>query len=245
MVFDILTVFPEIIEGFRTTGVIGKAVEKSLIDINLINIRDFSEDKHKKTDDYTYGGGAGMVMLPQPVASALHYVKQKRSNPIVIYFSPQGQTLTQDKAVQFSQEYDEIVLICGRYEGLDQRIIDEYVDIECSIGDYVLSGGEIPAMALVDAVARNIDGVLGNEHALAEESFEDGLLEYPQYTRPQVFEEMEVPPILLSGNHGKIATWREYQRLQTTLKKRPDLLQTAQLNTEQKKMLREIKKELS
>ena len=220
MKFDILTLFPEMFEPIKQS-IIGKAIEKDLIEINLINIRDFSLDKHKKVDDTPYGGGAGMVMMPDVVYRAYLSIKDKE-NAKVIYLSPKGKTLNQKKVEALSKE-NHIVLICGHYEGIDQRVIDEIVDEEISIGDYVLTGGEIPAMVLVDSVSRYIEGVLKDE-SIQEESFSNGLLEYPQYTRPETFLDKKVPDVLLSGHHENIKKWREEQSLKITKQNRPDLL---------------------
>lgn len=220
MKFDVLTLFPEMFEPIKQS-IIGKATEKELIEINLINIRDFSENKHKKVDDTPYGGGAGMVMMPDVVYKAYLSIKD-RENAKVIYLSPKGKTLNQRKVENLSKE-EHIILLCGHYEGIDQRVIDEIVNEEISIGDYVLTGGEIPAMVLIDSVSRYIEGVLKDE-SIKEESFSNGLLEYPQYTRPEVFLNKKVPEVLLSGHHENIRKWREEQSLKITKQKRPDLL---------------------
>ena len=219
MKFDVLTLFPEMFETLKSS-VIGKAVEKGLIDINLINIRDFSEDKHNKVDDTPYGGGAGMVMKPDVVYRAYQSVKEEKAK--VIYMSPQGRTLNQQVVENLSKER-HLIILCGHYEGIDQRVLDKIVDEEISIGDYVLTGGEIPAMVLIDSVSRYVEGVL-KEDSIQEESFSNGLLEYPQYTRPEVFEGESVPSILLSGHHEKIERWRKEKSVEATKKKRPDLL---------------------
>ena len=219
MRFDILTLFPEMFKTLNQS-VIGKAIEKELININIINIRDFSKDKHKKVDDTPYGGGAGMVIKPDVVYDAYKSVEDK--NAKVIYLSPQGKTLTQEKVKSLSKE-KHIILLCGHYEGIDQRVLEKIVDEEISIGDYVLTGGELPAMVLIDAVSRHIDGVISKE-STEEESFSEGLLEYPQYTRPEIFLGEKVPEILLSGPHEKIKKWREEKSLEITRQKRPDLL---------------------
>ena len=219
MKFDVLTLFPEMFEPLKYS-IIGKAVEKELIDINLINIRDFSKDKHKKVDDTPYGGGAGMVMRPDVVYDAYNSVKTE--NCKVIYMSPQGKKLNQEKVENLSKE-KHLIILCGHYEGIDQRVIDKIVDEEISIGDYVLTGGEIPAMVLIDSVSRYIEGVL-KQDSIKEESFSNGLLEYPQYTRPEIFEGELVPEVLLSGHHENIKKWRKEQSLNITKKKRPDLI---------------------
>lgn len=219
MQFDVLTLFPEMFEPIKQS-ILGKAIEKEKIKLKLVNIRDFSKDKHKKVDDTPYGGGAGMVMKPDVVYDAYKSVYEE--NAKVIYLSPQGKTLNQKKVEELSKE-KHLILLCGHYEGIDQRVIDKIVDEEISIGDYVLTGGEIPAMVLIDTVSRYIDGVL-NQESIKEESFSQGLLEYPQYTRPEVFEGEKVPEILLSGHHENIEKWRKEQALKITKQKRPDLL---------------------
>ena len=219
MKFDVLTLFPEMFE-ILNQSIIGKAIEKDIIDINLINIRDFSKDKHKKVDDTPYGGGAGMVMKPDVVYDAYQSVTDKDAK--VIYMSPQGKPLNQKKVEELSKE-NHLIILCGHYEGIDQRVLDKIVDEEISIGDYVLTGGEIPAMVLIDSVSRYVEGVL-KEDSIKEESFSNGLLEYPQYTRPEVFEGMKVPEVLLSGHHENIEKWRKEKSLEMTKKKRPDIL---------------------
>ena len=219
MKFDVLTLFPEMFDCLNQS-VIGRAVEKELIDINLVNIRDFSNNKHKKVDDTPYGGGSGMVMMPDVVYRAFQSVKSEKAK--VIYMSPQGKTLDKKKVEDLAKQ-EHLIILCGHYEGIDQRVLDKIVDEEVSIGDYVLTGGEIPAMVLIDSVSRYIKGVL-NEDSIKEESFSNGLLEYPQYTRPENFEGEKVPEILLSGNHQNIDKWRKEKSLEITKKKRPDLL---------------------
>ena len=219
MKFDVLTLFPEMFEPIKQS-ILGKAVEKNLIEINLINIRDFSKDKHKKVDDTPYGGGAGMVMRPDVIYDAYKSIKDKKAK--VIYMSPQGKKLNQKKVEELSKE-SHLIILCGHYEGIDQRVIDKIVDEEISIGDYVLTGGEIPAMALIDSVSRYVDGVL-NQNSIQEESFSNGLLEYPQYTRPEIFEGESVPKILMTGHHKNIEKWRNEKSIEITKNKRPDLL---------------------
>ena len=232
MQFDVLTLFPEMFEPLNES-IIGRAKEKGLININLINIRDFSKNKHKKVDDTPYGGGAGMVMMPDVVYDAYKSLDSKDAK--VIYMSPQGQKLNQKKVVELSKE-KHIILLCGHYEGIDQRVIDEIVDEEVSIGDYVLTGGELPAMIVIDSVSRYIDGVLKDD-STKEESFSEGLLEYPQYTRPEVFNGKQVPEVLLSGHHENIDKWRREQSLINTKKKRPDLLENIELSEKDKRIL--------
>ena len=220
MKFDVLTLFPEMFQAIKQS-ILGRAEEKNLIQINLINIRDFSKDKHKKVDDTPYGGGAGMVMRADVVYDAYKSVQNENSK--VIYLTPQGKKLDQKKVEELSKE-KHLILLCGHYEGIDQRVIDKIVDEEISIGDYVLTGGEIPAMVLIDSVSRYVEGVL-SESSTNEESFSQGLLEYPQYTRPETFEGVKVPEILLSGHHENIKKWREEKSLENTKLKRPDLLE--------------------
>ena len=219
MKFDVLTLFPEMFNSIKQS-IIGKAIEKDLIDINLVNIRDFSKDKHKKVDDTPYGGGAGMVIRPDIVYDA--YLSVKDENAKVIYMSPQGTVLNQKKVVSLSKE-KHLILLCGHYEGIDQRVLDEIVDEEISIGDYVLTGGELPAMVVIDSVSRYVEGVIRKE-STSEESFSNGLLEYPQYTRPEVFNGVKVPDVLISGHHENIRKWREEKSLEFTKMKRTELL---------------------
>lgn len=225
MKFDVLTLFPEMFEPMKHS-IIERASEKDLIDINLINIRDFSKDKHKHVDDTPYGGGAGMLIRPDVVYDAYSSVSEE--NAKAIYMSPKGKVLNQNMVKELSKE-SHLIILCGHYEGIDQRVLDEIVDEEISIGDYVLTGGELPAMVLIDSVSRYVDGVLSNSSTV-EESFsgEDKLLEYPEYTRPAEFHGMKVPEVLTSGNHQEIARWRREQSLITTYKKRPELLNEVQ-----------------
>ena len=220
MKFDVLTLFPEMFDSLNQS-IIGKAIENDLIDINLVNIRDFSKDKHKKVDDTPYGGGAGMVIRPDVVYDAYNSVKTEDAK--LIYMSPQGKVLNQKKVVDLSKE-KHLILLCGHYEGIDQRVLDEIVDEEISIGDYVLTGGEIPAMVLIDSVCRYVEGVISQE-STNEESFSNNLLEYPQYTRPEIFNGVKVPDVLVSGHHENIRKWREEKSLEITKNKRPDLLE--------------------
>ena len=219
MKFDVLTLFPEMFEPVKQS-ILGRAEENKLIEVNLINIRDFSENKHKKVDDTPYGGGAGMVMQADVIYNA--YKSIKKTNAKVIYMSPQGQVLNQKKVEGLSKE-EHLIILCGHYEGVDQRILDKIVDEEISIGNYVLTGGELPAMVLIDSVSRYVEGVLKAD-SIKEESFSDGLLEYPQYTRPEIFLGKKVPDVLLSGHHKNIKKWREQVSLEITKNKRPDLL---------------------
>ena len=240
MKFTVLTLFPEIPRAFFENSIMAKAVEKGIIAYDLVNIRDFALDKHKKCDDAPYGGGAGQLMMTEPLSRALDSVKASRKR--VIYVTPAGTPFTQKKAVELSHE-DELVFICGRYEGIDQRIIDYYVDDEISIGDYVMSSGELAATVIVDAVYRLVDGVISSD-SLTEESHSDGLLEYPQYTRPEVFKGMKVPEELLSGNHELVRKWRLKKRIEKTMRMRPDMIWAArksgQLSLEAELMIEEI-----
>ena len=219
MKFSVLTLFPEMFSVLNES-IIGRAKEKKLINIELINIRDFSKDKHKKVDDTPYGGGAGMVLMPDVVYNAYKSINDE--NAKVIYLSPQGKVFNQRKVQELSKE-SHVILLCGHYEGIDQRVIDEIVDEEISIGDYVLTGGEIPAMVLIDSISRYVEGVLSKE-STQEESFANGLLEYPQYTRPEIFLGHEIPEILKSGHHENINKWRKEKSLEITMVKRPDLI---------------------
>ena len=236
MKFDVLTLFPEMFTALKES-IIGRAVDKNLIEINLVNIRDFSKDKHKKVDDTVYGGGAGMLMMPNVVYDAYNSVKSEKSK--VIYLSPQGKRLCQEKVLELAKE-SHLILLCGHYEGIDQRVLDKIVDEEISIGDYVLTGGELPAMVLIDSVSRYVDGVL-TKGSTDEESFSNGLLEYPQYTRPEVFEGEKVPEILLTGHHENIEKWRHFESLKNTFKKRPDLLENIELSDSDRQFLEDLK----
>lgn len=241
MKIDILTLFPEFFSPLISWSIIGRAYEDNKIAINSINIRDFSQNKHRKVDDYPFGGGSGMVMKPEPIFDAINSVKNKNSR--VIYLSPQGKKFNQELANELSKE-EHLILLCGHYEGIDNRIIEHYVDEEISIGDFVLTGGEIPAMLIIDAVVRLLPGVLRSDESFIDESHYNGLLEYPQYTRPREFEGHFVPDVLLSGNHQKIETWRKEEALKATLLKRPDLLEKKTLSKEEVVILSKIKKDL-
>ncbi len=223
MKIDILTLFPEMFTPL-TTSILKRGQETGALEINVYNIRDFSLDKHKKCDDYPFGGGAGLVMTAQPIADAIKSI-DGFENAKKIYMSPRGEVLKQEKVVELSNA-SHLIILCGHYEGVDQRVLDKYIDEEISIGDFVLTGGELPAMVLVDSVSRFIDGVLGNMESVDDESFSNGLLEYSQYTHPRVFEGVEVPEVLISGNHKKIDEWRKQNSLEITKKRRPDLLKS-------------------
>ena len=238
MKFDILTLFPGLFKPFLEEGVLGRAVKKGLLDIRLTDIRSFADGRHKVTDDRPYGGGNGMVMKPGPIYQALQSI-QRDDNASVILLTPQGRRFDQSLAWELSSK-SQIILICGRYEGVDERIISGHVDLELSIGDYVLSGGELGALAVLDAVSRLIPGVLGGERSNLEDSFEDGLLEHPHFTRPRNFMGKEVPEVLLSGDHEKIRVWRRRESLKRTLLKRPDLLECKALGQEDLALLKEL-----
>ncbi|MCX7950884.1 MAG: tRNA (guanosine(37)-N1)-methyltransferase TrmD [Clostridiales bacterium] len=239
MKFEVLTLFPEMFDTLNHS-ILKKAQQQNIIEINTINIRDFSTNKHRKVDDYPYGGGAGMVMQPEPIYNAIDFIVQKFGyKPYTIMMSPRGKRFEQKDAKRLLEK-KHIVLLCGHYEGIDERVL-EIVDEEISIGDFVLTGGEIASMAIIDCISRIVPGVLPKEESYQDESFYDGLLEYPQYTRPEVFRGMKVPDVLLSGHHENIRKWRKYQSLKITLEKRPDLLQKKLLTDEEKKMLMDIK----
>lgn len=239
MKFDILTLFPAMFDGPFAESIIKRAVADGLIEIRLHNIRDCAFDRHKTADDYPYGGGAGMVMKPEPLAACIEKVKADRPAARVILTTPQGRPFNQALAAELARE-EELLIVCGRYEGVDERVRELFVADEISLGDFVLTGGEMAAMVLVDAVSRLIPGVLGCGDSAAGDSFSDGLLEYPQYTRPAEFRGLGVPEVLLSGNHQEIARWRRRMALQRTWQKRPDLLATARLTEEDRKYLREL-----
>ena len=239
MKIELLTIFPEMFESFLSASIIGRAREAGLLDIHATDIRPYSQNKHKNTDDYPFGGGAGMLMLAQPIADAMKAVTRPPFQGKRIYMSPRGVPLTQALAQQLSQE-ERLVILCGHYEGVDQRVLDKYIDMEISVGDYVLTGGETAAMVLIDCVSRLVPGVLGSTESAGDESFSnDGLLEYPQYTRPRVFEDMEVPEVLLNGDHKKISQWRREQALLSTARMRPDLLAAASITSAERRWLSE------
>lgn len=228
MKIEVLTLFPEMFNAMKS-GVIGKALDNKKFLLNVSDIREYSTDKHKKCDDYPFGGGAGMVMTPQPIFDAIQSV-DKEHKCKRIFLSPKGKILNQELVIELSMESD-LLFLCGHYEGVDQRIIDSEIDMELSIGDYVLTGGELPCMVAINAIARYIDGVLGSQESTDEESFSNGLLEYPQYTRPQIFNGMAVPDVLLSGNHQEVDKWRKQQQIDITAKRRPDLIKANKENS--------------
>lgn len=239
MQFGIVTLFPDIFDVLNY-GVVGRALERELLSVSQFNPRDYSIDKHHHVDDRPYGGGPGMVMLAEPLAAAITAAKQAmRPNTKVVYLSPQGKPFTQAVA-RTAQEQASVILVCGRYEGIDERIVTEYIDEEWSMGDYVLSGGEFAALVVIDTISRLIPGVLGHVDSAAEDSFAAGLLDCPHYTRPEVFNGQAVPPVLLSGNHAEIARWRMQQSLARTWQRRPELLEKLQLTAEQQQLLDEF-----
>ncbi len=238
---DVLTLFPSMFNGPITESIIKRAQEKELVSINVINIRDYANNKHNTVDDYPYGGGAGMVIQAPPVFEAVNATKQVSSK--VIMMCPHGVPLNQ-KISQILSKEDHLIIICGHYEGIDQRVHDQLVDLELSIGDYVLTGGELPAMVLMDSVIRLIPGVLGQQESIQEESFYQGLLEYPHYTRPAEYKGLAVPDVLLSGNHEEIRKWRKRESLRRTLLNRPDLLDNQELDAEGKRMITQLREEI-
>lgn len=238
MKFDILTLFPPMFEGPFSESILKRAVERGLIEIRLHNIRDYAFDKHRVTDDSPYGGGSGMVMKVEPIAACLAKVREDRPGARVILTTPQGEPLNHRMVCDLAGE-DGLIIICGRYEGVDERVRELFVDKEISLGDFVLTGGDLAAMAIVDAVARFVPGVLGSGASAEADSFSDGLLEYPHYTRPPEFQGLRVPDVLLSGDHQAISLWRRRQSLVRTLQKRPDLLQTAHLSDADREYLRQ------
>lgn len=240
MIYHVLTLFPEMIEQGLNTSILGKAQEKELIKLNMINIRDFAENRYKHVDDYPFGGGAGMVMQVGPILNAYNSISSNKGNKQrVIYLTPQGKTFNQKMALELAEE-KELIFLCGHYEGIDERVIDEIVTDEISIGDYVLTGGELAVMVIIDAVSRLLPGVLNNDESKEAETFYDGLLEYPQYTRPADYKGLKVPEVLLSGHHENIEKWRREQSLLRTALKRPDLLDKANLTDNDKKNLEKL-----
>ncbi|MDD2648076.1 MAG: tRNA (guanosine(37)-N1)-methyltransferase TrmD [Eubacteriales bacterium] len=236
MKIKVLTIFPEMFSSVLSSSILGRARENGLIDVELIDIRAYSARKHKNTDDEPYGGGAGMVMLAQPIIDAMRAAMGEGFSGRRIYMSPRGSTLTQSAVRRLAKE-NELILLCGHYEGVDQRAIDSVIDEELSIGDYILTGGELAAMVVIDSVSRMLPGVLGSSESAEEESFSDGLLEYPQYTRPAEYEGMKVPEVLLNGNHAEIKAWRRRESLTATLRARPELLEKAALTKKEREFI--------
>ncbi|HEU5138549.1 MAG TPA: tRNA (guanosine(37)-N1)-methyltransferase TrmD [Bacillales bacterium] len=242
MKIDVLTLFPEMFAGVLNQSILKKAQEDRKVSFRLTDFREFTENKHRKVDDYPYGGGEGMVLTPQPIFDAVDALSSSESEgkPRIVLMSPQGETFTQRKAKEFAKE-DHLLFLCGHYEGYDERIRQELADDEISIGDYVLTGGELASMVVIDSVVRLLAGVLGNELSHQNDSFSDGLLEYPHYTRPADFRGLEVPEVLLSGHHGRIEEWRHYQSLKRTFERRPDLLAERNLTEQEQEWIREMK----
>ncbi len=239
---DVLTLFPDILTAYLNESILKRACEKDLLEVTLYNIRDFASGPHRTVDDYPYGGGAGMVFKPEPIFGALDFLKGDGEPRKVVLLSPQGKPFSQAIAEAYSREEKRFVFICGRYEGLDERI-KVLVDEEVSIGDYVITGGELAALVIIDAVARLLPGALGDEKSIEDESFSWGLLDYPHYTRPREFRGMQVPDVLVSGNHKEIGLWRRRESLRKTLKVRPDLIEKVELTEQDKKILSELKEE--
>lgn len=243
MNYHILTLFPQMVLDGLNTSIIGRAMEKGLISIEAINIRDFSKDKHNHVDDYPYGGGAGMVMQPGPVCDAYEDLCQRTgTRPRVIYMTPQGKVFNQNIARELAKE-ESLVFLCGHYEGIDERALELIATDYLSVGDYVLTGGELPAMVMIDCISRLVPGVLNNDESAEIESFHDNLLEYPQYTRPEIYQDKRVPEVLLSGHHKNIETWRRQESIRRTWERRPDLLKEAVLTKKEEEFLRELEKQ--
>ena len=254
MNFHIMTLFPEMVMNGLSTSITGRAIANNLLSIEAVNIRDYAFNKHQSVDDYPYGGGAGMLMQAEPVFMTHQAIEEKiqarrveegkeAKKTRVVYMSPQGRTFSQSMAEEFAEEED-LILLCGHYEGIDERVLEEIVTDYVSIGDYVLTGGELPAMVMVDTISRLVPGVLHNDVSAEFESFQDNLLEYPQYSRPETWHDKQVPPILLSGHHANIEKWRREQSVIRTAKNRPDLLEEAELTPAEKKLVEEVKKEM-
>ena len=243
MIFDVLTLFPDMFSSPLQESILGRAIKQKLLQVRTHNLRDWAEGKHLSTDDAPYGGGDGMVMKPEPIARAVTDLKRESPGAKVLLMSPQGVPFKQQHAADLAGE-PGLIFLCGRYAGFDERVRQTLVDAEFSIGDFVLTGGELPAMVMIDAISRHLPGVLGSSDSVENDSFSDGLLECPQYTRPAVFADMSVPDVLLSGDHGKVAVWRRQQQLLRTLQRRPELLETAALSAEDKKILEQLRKQI-
>lgn len=241
---DIITIFPEILYAYLGEGILKRAIKKRLIEVKVHNLRDYSKNRHRTVDDYPYGGGAGMVMRPEPFFVAVETLCPERIRRRVIMLSPAGKKFDQDMASELSIERRQIIFLCGRYEAIDERVRIALVDDEISIGDYILTGGELPALVMIDAIARLVPGVLGDERSAGEDSFSSGILDYPHYTRPPVSMDMAVPEVLLSGNHKEIWRWRRKEALRRTLERRPELLEKSGLSDDDYKLISEIKGEL-
>ena len=243
MKYGVITIFPEIFHAYCNKGILKRALQKNLIEMHVHNLRDFTRDKHRTVDDYPYGGGSGMVMKPEPFFDAVEILYPDTAQRRVIMLNPAGKPFNHDMAAELSKETKQLLFLCGRYEAIDERVRIALVDDDISIGDYILTGGEIPALVIIDAVTRLIPGVLGNNQSAEAESFSWGILDYPHYTRPSLFRDMAVPEILLSGNHKDIIRWRRKEALRRTLEKRPDLIERTNLSNDDYKLLREIKEE--
>ena len=243
MKFDIVTIFPGMLDGALREGVIGRAIEHGLLDVRVHSLRDFTDDRHRTVDDVPYGGGPGMVLKPAPLFRAVEAIARERGRPsTVVLTSPQGKRFSQAEAVRLSR-LEHVVLLCGRYEGVDERVRECLATEELSIGDYVLTGGELPALVVLDAVARLVPGVVGDGESVQADSFTRGLLDFPQYTRPAEFRDRKVPAVLLSGHHGEIRRWRRREALRRTLERRPELLEVAELDAEERDIVRELTEE--
>lgn len=227
MKLDVITIFPEMVRHALDEGIIGRAVDREVVDIRVRDLRDFTTDRHRTVDDVPFGGGPGMVLKPEPLFRAVGAIQAERGAGAVVLMSPQGRALAHDEAARFSR-MERLIVICGRYEGVDERVVEALVTDEMSIGDYVLTGGELPALVFIDAVVRLVPGVVGDQQSVAEDSFAAGVLDHPHYTRPAEFEGRAVPPVLVSGHHGEIEKWRRRERLRRTLERRPDLLERAE-----------------
>lgn len=243
MHFAVLTLFPEMFTALRAGGIVGRCIERKQLSVDTVDPRAFATDRHRTVDDRPYGGGCGMVMKPEPLAAAIRYTKERHPENRIVLLTPQGRRLNQGLVGELA-EYEGLTLVCGRYEGIDDRVRQRWIDEEVSVGDYVLTGGELPAMVVIDAVARMIPGALGNACSAEDESFTTGLLEYPHYTRPRSFEGTEVPEVLLSGDHARIGQWRRRASLMKTLVKRPDLLRSASLSVEDTTFLEDLYQDL-
>lgn len=243
MRFDVITIFPEIFNSYSSESILKRAIERKIVEIKIHNLRDFTTDKHRVVDDYPYGGGPGMVMKPEPFFKAIEAIKKDGVPRHTIMLSPQGKVFNQDIALRMAKTKTNLILICGRYEAIDERVREMLVDEEISIGDYVLTGGELPALVIIDTIVRLLPGVLGDERSKEEESFTWGLLDYPHYTRPPVYRGLMVPDVLLSGNHKDVALWRRKEALKRTIMRRPDLIEKASLTEEDYRILRKIKEE--
>lgn len=243
MNIEIITIFPEMVEPYLDQSIIGKARQKGLLNARVHNLRDFTEDKHRTTDDTPYGGGPGMVMKVEPIAKAFDAILSDGIPTRSVLVSPQGKPFNQSMAEEFASDTRRLLILCGRYEGVDERIVDHYIDDEVSLGDYVLTGGELPALVIIDASVRLLPGVLGDEDSLKDESFSWGILDYPQYTRPSEWEGRKVPDVLLSGNHAEIDSFRRKEALRRTFKRRPDLINWDSMDKKDKKLIEEIKED--